>query len=372
MNILPSDPLINPQHEKNDVAVLNGLRGMAALYVMMHHCRMELSQPYSAFRSHPEQYNTLNKILFYLTSAFRFGHEAVILFFIISGFVIHLKQARQPVKTAWSKFNMPDYFIKRVLRIYPTLLLSFLVTWLLDFILFKINDQSLSATGLYTYQTFFENFFLISAGHIWGSNGPMWSLKHEWFFYVIYPLLFLLDTIKPIIAVIVCVLFFVSFMFGLQIPLIGEAASTLIIWWMGALFAKVYINRDNGMMPKLIWLIIPGLAFSIFYKDGAYHDLACGLLFTGILALLLSNKIKKANAFITRFSFFGYFSYSIYILHFPMLVFINGMIVKYNNGLPYHLWFVLSAWIVVLPVIYGLYLLVEKPSLSFKTKLFKS
>ncbi|MDB4927006.1 acyltransferase [Mucilaginibacter sp.] len=359
----------NIEH-KNELAVLDGLRGLAALYVLMHHARWQLSQPYLEYLKNKTQYSIIDKGLIYLTSGFRFGHEAVILFFIISGFVIHLKQARSSPKAAFTNFKTLNYLFKRILRIYPTLLLSFFVTWFLDVLLSNINHQPIPASDAYTFRTFFENLFLIPSGHIWGSNGPMWSLRHEWFFYLMYPLLLLLDTVKPALSIIVCLILFLSYTYNITIPLIDQAAYTLLIWWTGALLANAYANRQNNSLLRLCMLLtLPGFIVSVLIPYGPFHDLACGFLFVGMIAIILNNKLPPVNSLVNRFSFLGYFSYSIYILHFPMVLFLKGIIIRYNHQLPYHLWYVLGAGFIILPVIFILYLLVEKPFLRIKANL---
>src|SRR5438552_18554076 len=74
---------------------VDGLRGLAALYVMVGHARWLLWEGYSeGFLKHPQDYSIFNKALVYLFSLFKYGHEAVLFFFVISGFVIHLRYAQ--------------------------------------------------------------------------------------------------------------------------------------------------------------------------------------------------------------------------------------------------------------------------------------
>src|SRR5271155_4374259 len=90
---------------------LDGLRGLAAFYVMAGHARWLLWEGYSeGFQRHPESYSAINKALMYFLSLFGHGDDAVLFFFVLSGFVIHLRYAQRiaeqgaVVKFDWAKF----------------------------------------------------------------------------------------------------------------------------------------------------------------------------------------------------------------------------------------------------------------------------
>src|ERR1700733_11516002 len=74
---------------------LDGLRGLAALYVVLGHARLLLWEGYSSgYALHPASYSKLQKLLVYAFSSVAFGHEAVLFFFVLSGLVIHLRYSR--------------------------------------------------------------------------------------------------------------------------------------------------------------------------------------------------------------------------------------------------------------------------------------
>ena len=80
----------------DDLRFLDGLRGLAALYVMIGHARWLLWEGYSeGYLQHPDSYSQAGKALVYFFSIFRYGREAVLFFFVLSGFVIHLRYARK-------------------------------------------------------------------------------------------------------------------------------------------------------------------------------------------------------------------------------------------------------------------------------------
>jgi peptidoglycan/LPS O-acetylase OafA/YrhL len=76
----------------SQLVFLESLRGLAALYVVIHHARWFLWEGYSkGYLKHPEAFNYFNKALMYFFSLFVYGHEMVVFFFVLSGFVIHLR-----------------------------------------------------------------------------------------------------------------------------------------------------------------------------------------------------------------------------------------------------------------------------------------
>jgi peptidoglycan/LPS O-acetylase OafA/YrhL len=71
---------------------------LAAFYVMVGHARWLLWEGYGeGFLKHPESYTFAHKLLVYFFSLFKYGYEAVLFFFVLSGFVIHLRYARKLV-----------------------------------------------------------------------------------------------------------------------------------------------------------------------------------------------------------------------------------------------------------------------------------
>lgn len=357
---------------KDKFLFLDGLRGLTALYVLIHHARLALTQSYqNGLVKYPEKYEWYDKAMVYFFGLFKFGHEAVIVFFVLSGFVIHLKQSQKNFN--FLNFNLFHFLKKRIIRIYPTLLVSFLLCVILDYAAHLIIKEDLTSLfSKYHLTDFIFNLFLIPDSPIWGYNSPIWSLKHEWFFYLIYPLLLWLSFKHWALPLILMISLYFSYVLGLRVPYLGAASYTLLVWGLGCVLASIYTNT-NGLkyVPYLLVII---LIYPFLNKADQYFplvDLLFGLIVVGLLSIMMIYGNNLIHIFLKKFVWLGTFSYSIYLLHVPFLNLYQMVILNYqtNHKLPYHLWFVLISILVTLPIIYLIYYYTERVAVNYKQKI---
>jgi len=85
------------------------------------------------YRLHPQDYSAFSKVLMYFFSCFRYGHEAILFFFVLSGFIIHLRSARQlAAQGAAARFDLVPFVWRRARRLYPPLLAAIGLALMLD------------------------------------------------------------------------------------------------------------------------------------------------------------------------------------------------------------------------------------------------
>ena len=122
------------------------------------------------------------------------GQDYVIVFFVLSGFVITWSVDKKKNLT----FN--QYAFDRLTRLWTVALPALAIGFCLDHFGSKINQQNYD-TILST--SHIESKFAISAFFLhesWfysirpGSNGPFWSLSYEFFYYLIFGSIVLLPT----------------------------------------------------------------------------------------------------------------------------------------------------------------------------------
>lgn len=202
---------------------LEAVRGFASLYVVFHHL----------FASGLFIFGINFSFLF------RFGQEAVILFFLLSGFVIYYSYQKSFNK------SLKVFFLKRFLRIYIPLLIVFIVNYLLisfashHFI--KINWNNFLG-NLFMFQDIVENKPNVICAPFLGNN-PLWSLSYEWWFYFLF--FFLIKIKNKNLDNWVFFLGVLSAVTYLFYPFfINRELMYLSIWWIGLILAKLYINNS--------------------------------------------------------------------------------------------------------------------------------
>lgn len=162
-----SVPSNEPVLKRGRLWRLEALRGFAAFYVLLHHTSSNYLHLKYTIWGFP----------------FRFGLEAVLTFFILSGFVICY--SHQNASGQCDDFK--TYFIKRTRRIYPIFILSLLLA------------QGIACIGAGGWapvdlRRFFGNLFMLQnfPAHTglfcvpFGDNMPLWSLSFEWWFYMMF------------------------------------------------------------------------------------------------------------------------------------------------------------------------------------------
>ena len=204
---------------------LEAARGFAATYVCVGH--LVLAKP----------------SLGTLAYAFKFGQEAVMVFFVLSGFVIYW---------ASSKPNAPHepfsrYFAKRFARIYSVWFLALLAT----FVMASISAQRIvleSPARLLGNALMLQDFDggkpSVICGAVYG-NTPLWSLHYEWWFYMAFPWVLLIPNwrVRSHAVGATCVVGALSY------ALLPNPLSRIFlyfgIWWIGAHAAMVMRLRNR-------------------------------------------------------------------------------------------------------------------------------
>jgi len=177
-------------------ALLDLARGLAALFVAAEHLRAFTMVDFKDVASP----NLLLKAFYLLTGL---GHQAVIVFFVLSGFLIG-KDVYQTFHA--NPASRADYAAKRLSRLWIVLLPALALTALWDnigihvfhgaFYAGALNAEFLSgpsAAGTYGLANFLASAFFLQTIVLppFGSNGPLWSLANEFWYYVLFPLAFL-------------------------------------------------------------------------------------------------------------------------------------------------------------------------------------
>lgn len=184
------------QSRKHRLQHLDMLRGLCALGVVVSHLRSLLVVPYAEAHRH----SVVDLILFTLGGL---GHECVIAFFALSGFLVG---GSTLAAMRAGRFSWADYGVARLSRLWTVLLPALALTALLDFAGSALGPAgayqgALAATipsgptptepANHSLATFLGNLMFLQTidTPVFGSNRPLWSLANEAWYYLAFPLL---------------------------------------------------------------------------------------------------------------------------------------------------------------------------------------
>lgn len=155
---------------------LDSIRGLAAVSVFFSHIVSLLALPTVTllFSQSP-------------LKLFVYGHAAVLLFFVLSGFVLSLPYL------LGSQLSYKNFMVRRVCRVYIPYLVVIAVAMLAFHSLkpiYGLSDWiSILSTGEFSSKVIFEHIGLIGNYNTDRFNGVIWTLVHEMRVYLIFPLL---------------------------------------------------------------------------------------------------------------------------------------------------------------------------------------
>lgn len=319
------------QGRDGQLSALTGVRGYAALWVMIYH-----------FAGSSGISGNLS-----LGAIINSGPWAVEIFFVLSGFVLSYVYA--PVFHHSDRGAYSSYLMLRLARIYPLHLAVFIV-YLCLFLLTQYFGMRINNPANFSYADGLRHLFLLQA---WGGGNPIswnpvaWSVSAEWFAYLfIMPLTIMLGRHeRPLMFLGVCIVaWLASYIFYATGPdweylhLYEHAllrASTDFA--LGAALYYLWRDRPPGAQASdVLWICALAGILLLVYLPPIFCVLLLPLI--GLMILGLAGSGKYANrVFSHRGSIFlGDISYSIYMIH-PLFL-VGGNLVFDLAGRPQGFW----------------------------------
>lgn len=304
---------------KTRLGTLDSLRGIAALVVVFHHCAS-----ITIASAGGTKFGRIFEV--YLINA---GHPAVILFFVLSGFVLALQ---------FFKRQTPPYFsfvIKRVFRIYPALLASVVISA----ILFAAIGNQISGVPWAeqawlsppSIDHLLRYIYLPAASPAdIDLNGATWSLAYEIRISLLMPLIaWAVSQFRWTFPLALLAMGSIGAALnseGLDYPLIlgGSVSGSLLIsayyagcFFIGAQGAKWHLQ---GFLPG-IWrpLELSVVGIAIFTLLRVHNDVVASLMSLMLIAMALRGSISQVVLGFWPLRWLGRVSYSLYLIHCPII-----------------------------------------------------
>lgn len=302
--------------KKDYLPALTGLRFVLALWVVLHHISGRGDMLGSWADSLPPAAQNL----------VRGGYLAVQTFFVLSGFVLAQSYAR----ARWSGRDLVRYGAARLARIYPVYLLSLVVVapFILHTMLKPGPPVARKATLLADYVFVLQGW---TGGLGVGWNTPAWSLSCEFFFYLLFPLVFPLMRNagrRTVAAVLVGCIVTPVLLAHAQVPWFWKPIHHFSDFVAGIAAARLYDFLAQRMERRGAWLYVPATIAGVMLivypgiMEGTYGDLNTGLRALNVLALAglaLGGGVVAQVLSSRTADYLGKVSYSMYILHVPVL-----------------------------------------------------
>lgn len=327
-------------------AHLDLIRALAAWAVMWGHLRALF------FVDYPQVHNRglLLAFLYFITG---FGSEAVLVFFVLSGFLISSAIISRRATRAWS---WRDYAIDRASRLYVVLIPGLLLGFLWD----KLGSTLFALSGIYSHPlpnfaalvvqsqmrvgVFFGNMFFLQTivCPTFGSNAPLWSLANECWYYVLFPVALAAGLAwkrrSMIWAVVLAIVAVCSAVFVGWHILAG-----FVIWLAGTGLVIAYARCPALSKSRLVWFVVTSLillstsliAARTVKTNTLGTNTAVGIAFALFLFGVLQLKSGDGSPTYPAIAhFLAGFSYSLYVLHFPFLLFLRAWLVPPQRWQP--------------------------------------
>jgi peptidoglycan/LPS O-acetylase OafA/YrhL len=311
---------------------LDAIRGTAALLVCSDHLRHALFVEYHGIVSH----RSLLFIPYLITAA---GHQAVVIFFVLSGFLVGGTVLRPLEQKRWT---WKIYVTHRFLRLWIVLLPALMLGALWDRL--SIYNHWPGYGGA-VFQHFFpkETFaatmtlpvFLGNAAFLqgilfptFGSNVALWSLSNEFWYYILFPLA--IFAMRPYYKPITRLLFAVGFV--LLSFFVGKSFMEFFLIWLAGTILLI-VPRPSFDFPVRVLATIGYLisflsCVALSHNHGVLSDYLLTIATTLFIWVLLAGKERSSGGKAERFGrSIARFSYTLYVVHMPFMYFLTGFII---------------------------------------------
>lgn len=281
-------------------------------------------------------------IIFHLDPSWvPFGYVGVDMFFVISGFLITRIILKQQDS---DQFSLKEFIAKRIKRIFPALFFMLFISAVCAVLIFSNEEHNYFFRSLRYASAQASNFFFLDHSGYFDLDSKYNALLHTWSlaveeqFYLLWPILLLVihkfKVPKPIFLLIISLLSFWSMFYLKQ----NESLEYFFMFYarawefcIGGFLALGVIrplsNKTSNQIIAIIssFSIILALIFSSNNHPAELYYLILTCL--GVAGIIYSSSIHQtwiSNILSYKaFLIIGLLSYSLYLWHWPVIVFYN-------------------------------------------------
>jgi len=378
MSTMIDPPANNVSTKQPRYVELDSLRGLAALIVVLHHFRL-------LWQGDAEPSSATCRFLLDLVAPF--GTEAVMLFFVLSGFVLSLPAINGRPQT------YATFVIRRIFRIYIPYLAAIAVSVAGAFWLHGIVTESswfhLSWSEPVNWQLVLQHVLFLGVYDISQFDSPIWSLVYEMRISLVFPLLcgLVLGLKSKWSFVVAGVLTLIAVPIG-KLPFHIAQSVADSIQYAGLFVLGIFLARERAPLgawfrrrPRIARVLIGAAFLWLFLVAGqpivgahgqvVHHSLIYVAKWItafgagGLMIVSMNSAISKRVLHWPPIHFLGEISYSLYLWHIVVLLFCVHLL---YGKMP--LWAIIClALVLSILVSWCSYIWIEKPSMNLGRKL---
>ncbi len=333
---------------------LDGVRGLSALYVVLYHAQLFTKSGVVLSE---------NRLINFIQRIVSVGDISVAVFIVLSGYCLAIPVVNNQL---YLKGGFARYIKRRAKRIIAPYFVAIILS-LLIISLFRVlqtpHGTNWDSKIPITPMSIVSHFLLIhnlNNNWIYKINGAHWSVATEWQIYFLFPImLWCWRKYGLFITLFVTCLLSV----GLYVIVPIAHPQYIILFFMGAVSAYYSLGKPIVAYSNL-FLVVTMLGFLVCLAVFIIHpfsilifELIGGAFVSAFIYFVVVAKrnenVLKADRFLSSLipMQLGKISYSIYLIHGPLLALANLLLLDHNFTYDHQL---LLMWCVFVPIVVGM------------------
>lgn len=342
-----TSPSASFSDSKPHFALLDGLRGVAAILVLFYHIFEGFSFAELTNGAGDGVIRTLNH-----------GHIAVDFFFMLSGFVLSYAYDDR-----WQKMTIGQFFKRRLIRLHPMLIMGALIGAASFLLVGCERWDSTTAPFSWVMTALLFTLFMIPAvpgipyevrgnGEMFPLNGPAWSLFFEYLGNILYAL-FIRRMSTKLLTLLTLLLgtahawFFIGDVSGYDMVGVGWTIDHVNFWGglvrmlfpftMGMLLARTFKPRKvKGAfyicsIALIALFAVPYIASTGTISLNSLYEFVCIAILFPLIVWLGACGSYGHNRTHRLYKLLGDISYPLYIVHYPIMYIFYAWLIDNNH-----------------------------------------